>query len=341
MKNNTIILDDIKPVYEEIKEMVINTRNKVYASVNVEMLKLYWNIGKRIMEIQGCEERAKYGDFIVIELADKLTKEFGKGFSARNLRRMRLFYKMYPIWTTVLAKLSWSHYLELIKIEEDNKRGFYMQEAINSNWSVRELQRQRDSLLYERLIMSKDKNKILELSKKGQVIKTGKDLIKDPFVLEFLDIKDNDYVEKDLEQNILKHLKEFMLELGRGFMFVGSQVRITLEQDHFYPDLIFYNRIAKCFVIIDLKMGDITHGDLGQMQMYVNYYDRKIKSEEENPTIGILLSTNKNNTVVKYTLPEDNNSIFAALYKLNMPTEQELIEMIEEEKKNTKLMEEE
>jgi len=341
MKNEIIEEQNVKLFYDEIRGMVITSRNKVYTAVNTEMLNLYWNIGKKIMEIQEGEQRAKYGDFIINELSQKLSQEFGKGFCSRNLRTMRKFYFTYPIWKTVSAKLSWSHYLELIKIEEDNKRGFYMQEAINSNWSVRELQRQRDSLLYERLIMSKDKNKILELSKKGQVIKTDKDLIKDPFVLEFLDIKDNDYVEKDLEQNILKHLKEFMLELGRGFMFVGSQVRITLEQDHFYPDLIFYNRIAKCFVIIDLKIGDITHGDLGQMQMYVNYYDRKIKSEEENPTIGILLSTNKNNTVVKYTLPEDNNSIFAALYKLNMPTEQELIEMIEEEKKNTKLMEEE
>jgi len=188
--------------------------------------------------------------------------------------------------------------------------------------------------------MSKDKKQVLELSKKGQVIRTGKDLIKDPFVLEFLDIKDNDYVEKDLEQNILKHLKEFLLELGRGFMFAGSQVRITLEEDHFYPDLVFYNRIAKCFVIIDLKIGKITHGDLGQMQMYVNYFDREIKSVNENSTIGILLSTTKNKTVVKYTLPDNNESVYAATYKLNMPTEEELIEMIEEEKKNIRLIDE-
>ena len=224
------------------------------------------------------------------------------------------------------AKLSWSHYLELIKIHENNKRNFYLQEAINSRWSVRELQRQISSLLYERLLISENKEKVLELSEKGQLLKTGKDLVKDPFVLEFLDIKENtDYLESDLEKNILKHLKEFLLELGKGVMFVGSQVRITLEEDHFYPDLVFYNRLLKCFVIIDLKIGKITHQDIGQMQMYVNYYDREIRSKDENYTVGILLSTEKNETVVKFTLPEDNKNIFASRYKLHLPTEEELI----------------
>ena len=239
-----------------------------------------------------------------------------------------------------LGNLTWSHYLELIKIEEENKRQFYLNEAINSKWSVRELQRQIGSLLYERLALSEDKDRILELAQEGQVLKTGKDLVKDPFVLEFLDIKENtDYLETDLEKNILKHLKEFLLELGKGFMFVGSQVRITLEEDHFYPDLVFYNRLLKCFVIIDLKIGEITHQDIGQMQMYVNYYDRDIKSKDENNTVGILLSTKKNETVVRYTLPEDNKTIFASEYKLHLPTEQELIDAVEEEKKNLKLNE--
>lgn len=239
-----------------------------------------------------------------------------------------------------LGNLSWSHYLELIKIEEEPKRNFYIKETINSRWSVRELQRQRDSLLYERLVLSANKNKILELSKEGQSLRKGKDLVKDPFVLEFLDIKENtDYLESDLEKNILEHLKEFLLELGKGFSFVGNQVRLTLEEDHFYPDLVFYNRLVKCFVIIDLKIGKITHQDIGQMQMYVNYYDREIKNDDENPTVGILLSTNKNRTVVKYTLPEDNETIFASEYKLHLPTEKELIEAIEEEKKNLELNE--
>ena len=239
------------------------------------------------------------------------------------------------------SKLSWSHYLELIKIEEVNKRNFYLNECINSKWSVRELQRQRDSLLYERLSISADKEKILELSTKGQVLNNGKDLVKDPFVLEFLDIKENtSYLESDLERNILEHLKEFLLELGKGFSYVGNQVRLTLEEDHFYPDLVFYNRLLRCFVIIDLKIGKVSHQDIGQMQMYVNYYDREIKEENENKTIGILLSTNRNKTVVKYTLPEDNDTIFSSEYKLHMPTEQELINAIEEEKRNFKLNEE-
>lgn len=290
------------------------------------------------MEIQQGKERASYGNIVLEKLSYKLTKEFGKGFSSKNLRTMRKFYLRYPIWKTVSSKLSWSHYLELIKIEEEYKRNFYLKEAINSKCSVRELQRQKNSLLYERLVLSKDKKKVLELSEKGQIISTGKDLVKDPFVLEFLDIKENiDYVESDLERNILDHLKEFLLELGKGFMFVGSQIRITLGEDHFYPDLVFYNRLAKCFVIIDLKIGKVTHQDIGQMQMYINYYDREEKSLNENPSIGILLCTDKNETVVKYTLPSDNNTIFASEYKLHFPTEQELIEAVEEEKKNSNL----
>ena len=247
---------------------------------------------------------------------------------------MRKFYLIYPIWKTVSAKLSWSHYLELIKIDEEQKKNFYLNECINTRWSVRGLQRQRDSLLYERLTLSADKNKILELSEKGQILKTSKDLVKDPFVLEFLDIKENtDYLESDLEKNIIEHLKEFLLELGKGFSYVGNQVRLTLEEDHFYPNLVFYNRLLRCFVIIDLKIGKVSHQDIGQMQMYVNYYDREIKQSDENSTVGILLSTNKNETVVKYTLPEDNKTIFSSEYKLHMPTEQELISAVEEKRK--------
>ena len=340
--NNELIKNDyeINNTFDNIKELVINSRNRVYATVNTEMLNLYWNIGKAIMEIQQGDERASYGETVLEKLSQKLTNEFGKGFSSRNLRTMRKFYLVYPIWKTVSAKLSWSHYLELIIIEEEPKRNFYLNECINSMWSVRELQRQRDSLLYERLVLSANKEKILELSQKGQIIKESKDLVKDPFVLEFLDIKENnDYLESDLEKNILEHLKEFLLELGKGFSYVGNQVRLTLEEDHFYPDLVFYNRLLKCFVIIDLKIGKVTHQDIGQMQMYVNFYNREIKNKDENPTIGILLSTNKNKTVVQYTLPENNKTIFSSGYKLHMPTEQELIDAVEEEKKNLELNE--
>ena len=341
MNNNLINNNEINNIFNAIKQLVINSKNKVYSAVNTEMLNLYWNIGKAIMEIQQGDERANYGDAVLEKLSEKLTAEFGKGFSKRNLERMRKFYIYFPIATTVSSQLSWSHYLEIIKIEEKYKRNFYIKETINARWSVRGLQRQIGSLLYERLLLSANKDKILELAEKGQELKNSKDLVKDPFVLEFLDIKENtDYLESDLEKNILEHLKEFLLELGKGFMFVGSQVRITLEDEHFYPDLIFYNRLLKCFVIIDLKIGKVSHQDIGQMQMYVNYYDRKIKNDEENPTVGILLSTQKNKTVVKYTLPEDNKNIFSSTYKLHLPTEQELIYAIEEEKKNLELNEE-
>lgn len=338
--NNELMNDqkNINNVFDNIKELVISSRNRVYTAVNTEMLNLYWNIGKAIMEIQQGDERASYGETVLEKLSEKLTAEFGKGFSKRNLERMRKFYIYFPIATTVSSQLSWSHYLEIIKIEEESKRNFYIKESVSSGWSVRELQRQIASLLYERLLISADKNKILELAEKGQELKECKDLVKDPFVLEFLDIKENtDYLETDLEKNILKHLKEFLLELRKGFMFVGSQVRLTLEEDHFYPDLVFYNRLLKCFVIIDLKLGKVTHQDIGQMQMYVNYYDREIKSNDENPTVGILLSTEKNKTVVKYTLPEDNKNIFSSSYKLHLPTEKELIDAVEEEKKNLEL----
>ena len=333
--------NEFNSFFNNIKDLVIKSRNKVYQTVNTEMLSLYWNIGKAIMEIQHGDERANYGDAVLDKLSQKLTGEFGKGFSKRNLERMRKFYICFPIATTVSSQLSWSHYLELIKIEEEPKRNFYLNECISTKWSVRELQRQRDSLLYERLTLSADKEKILELSEKGQILKNSKDLVKDPFVLEFLDIKENtNYLESDLEKNIIEHLKEFLLELGKGFSYVGNQVRLTLDEEHFYPDLVFYNRLLKCFVIIDLKIGKVLHQDIGQMQMYVNYYDREIKQNDENKKIGILLSTNKNETVVKYTLPEDNKTIFSSEYKLHMPTEQELINAIEEEKKNFELNEE-
>ena len=244
MKNDIIVSEkEVNKAFNSIKLLISSSRKRVYTHINIEMLKLYWNIGKMIMEIQGGTEKANYGDTVIKNLSKKLTNEFGKGFSVSNLERMRKFYSLFPIWKTVSSKLSWSHYLELIKIDNKNKRNFYLKECINSNWSVRELQRQIKSLLYERLSVSKDKDKILVLAEKGHELIDGNDLIKNPFVLEFLDIKESsNYLENDLEKNILNHLKEFLLELGRGFMFVGSQVRFTIEEDNFYPDLVFYNR---------------------------------------------------------------------------------------------------
>lgn len=339
MKNNLVIEEkELNNIYTNIKELIINSRNNIYRTVNTEMVSLYWNIGKIIMQIQDGKERASYGEKTIKILSNKLTEEFGKCFSIENLRKMRKFYHYFSIRSTVSTELSWSHYVELIRIADKAKRNFYLNECINSKWSVRELQRQKNSLLYERLSLSHNKDKVRELQLKGNTIKEGKDIIKDPFVLEFLGVNENtNYLESDLESSIINHLKEFLLELGKGFSFVGNQVRITLEEDRFYPDLVFYNRLLKCFVIIDLKIGKVTHQDIGQMQMYVNYYDRDIKREDENPTIGILLSTDRNKTVVKYTLPEDNNTIFSSEYKLHLPTERELINMVEEEKKNIEL----
>ena len=339
--NEIITIDDneVNELFIDIKDLVNQSRNKVYKTVNIEMINLYWNIGKMIVDKQNGNKRAKYGDLLIEGISKKLTVTFGKGFSIQNLRRMRQFYMTYPIRSSIMSELSWTHYLELIKIKESQKRDFYMNECINSNLDVKELQRQRTTLLYERIATSKDKSKVLELSTKGHGIYESRDIIKDPFVLEFLDIKENtNYLETDLEKNILEHLKEFLLELGKGFTYVGNQVRITIDNDHFYPDLVFYNRILKCFVIIDLKIGKVSHKDIGQMQMYVNYYDRKIKSDEENKTIGILLSTDKNETVVKYTLPKDNKTIFSTEFRLTIPSEKEFIDVIENEKKNLELV---
>lgn len=332
------IENEVNNLYNNIKTIVEQSRNKVYKKINTEMINLHWNIGRIIVEKQKGHDKAKYGDYLIEETSKKLTNMYGKGFSVQNLRRMRQFYMYFPNRSTISSELSISHYYELIRIKEENKRNFYMQECISSNWDVKELQRQRTTLLYERLTTLKDKYKVLELSNSHGIYE-NKDIIKDPFVLEFLDIKENtNYLESDLEKNILEHLKEFLLELGKGFTYVGNQVRITIDTEHFYPDLVFYNRILQCFVIIDLKIGKVTHKDIGQMQMYVNYYDRNIKTESENRTIGILLSTDKNETIVKYTLPEDNNTIFSSEFRLTIPSAQELIDVIENEKKNIEII---
>lgn len=270
MKNERINKNEINNLYDNIRILIEESRNRVYKTVNTEMVNLYWNIGKMIVEKQGGDKYAKYGDLLIEEISKRLTEYFGKGFSKRSIERMRKFYLCFPIAASIMPQLSWTHYLELIKIKEKDKRNFYMQECINSNWTVQELQRQRNTLLYERLLLSKDKNEILKLSKEGQRINEPKDVIKDPFVLEFLDLKENtNYLESDLEKNILEHLKEFLLELGKGFTFVGNQARITIDTEHFYPDLIFYNRLLKCFVIIDLKIGKVTHHSIMTKTEYI------------------------------------------------------------------------
>ena len=298
------------------------------------MTKTYFLIGKRIVEEeQDGNKRAEYGKKLMKTLSEKLTKEFGRGFSQRNLEQMRTFYLRYSISQTVSAefKLSWSHYLILMRMEDIDTRKFYEIEAIENNWSLRELKRQVNSSLYERLVLSKDKEKVKELAVKGQIIEKPQDIIKDPYILEFLGLNEkSDYSENKLETEIINKLEMFLLELGKGFTFVGRQVRFTFDERHFRVDLVFYNRLLKCFVLIDLKIGEVTHQDLGQMQMYVNYYDRYVKLPDENDTIGIIICKDKNDTLVKLILPKDNNQIFASRYTTILPSLDEFKKIIEE-----------
>jgi len=325
-----------KDIYQEIHDLLHKARQNIISNVNSTMTKTYFLIGKRIVEEeQNGNKRAEYGKNLIKMLSEKLTKEFGKGFSETNLEQMRKFFKVYGIPQTLSEEfqfnLSWSHYLILMRIENINTRNFYEIEAFENNWSLRELKRQVNSSLYERLVLSKDKEKVKELAVKGQIIEKAQDVIKDPYILEFLGLDEkSDYSENKLETEIINKLEMFLLELGKGFTFVGRQVRFTFDERHFRVDLVFYNRLLKCFVLIDLKIGEVTHQDLGQMQMYVNYYDRYVKLPDENDTIGIIICKNKNDTLVKLTLPKDNNQIFASRYTTILPSLDEFKKIIEE-----------
>lgn len=323
-----------KDIYQEIHDLLHKARQNIISNVNYTMTKTYFLIGKRIVEEeQYGNKRAEYGKNLIKMLSEKLTKEFGKGFSQRNLEQMRTFYVRYSIPQTLSVefKLSWSHYLILMRIEDIGTRNFYEIEAIQNNWSLRELKRQVNSSLYERLVLSKDKEKVKELAVKGQIIEKVQDVIKDPYILEFLGLDEkSDYSENKLETEIINKLEMFLLELGKGFTFVGRQVRFTFDERHFRVDLVFYNRLLKCFVLIDLKIGEVIHQDLGQMQMYVNYYDRYVKFPDENDTIGIIICKDKNDTLVKLTLPKDNDQIFASRYTTILPSLDEFKKIIEE-----------
>ncbi len=313
-------------MYNDIKELIENSRKRVLSFANVELVNLYWHIGENIVNnFQKGEKRAKYGNKSIDNIANKLTNEYGKNFSSRNLWNMRKFYLYYPILQAMPAELSWSHYLELLKVKEEPIRNFYMQECINSRWGYRELGRMIKSHLYERLLVSNEDNKLLPIQ--GNVINTSRDLIKDPYVLEFLNLNNN-YKEKDLENEILAHLKEFLLELGKGFAFIGKEEKIKIDNNFYAPDLVFYNHILKCFVILELKIGKVNHKDIGQINMYVNYYDKNIKEKTDNSTIGILLAKEKNKTVVQYTIP-NNKQIYASKYLLHLPSKEELEKEIE------------
>ncbi|MCT7468270.1 PDDEXK nuclease domain-containing protein [Aliarcobacter cryaerophilus] len=321
--------------YQEIKELLYSAKNRVYQTINTTMTQTYFQIGKRIVEEeQGGETRAEYGSALLKNLSSELIKEFGKGYSEQNLKNMRQFYLIYQKRQTVSSefKLSWSHYIFLTRIENINERNFYEIESIENSWSLRELKRQFDSGLFERLKLISDKQKVKELSLNGQVIQTAQDLIKDPYILEFVGLPElSSYSENELEQKLIDKLENFLLELGKGFTFVARQKRITIDEKHFKVDLVFYNRLLKSFVVIDLKIGELKHQDIGQMMMYVNYFDRFEKTDDENSTIGIILCKDKSKALVELTLPKDNNQIYASKYLTILPNKEEFKKLLEDE----------
>ena len=311
--------------YRSIRNSVIAAQGKVYAAVNSAMVNAYWEIGEHIYRACGENDRAEYGKNLLRYLSERLTAEFGKGFDESNLRRMRQFYLTFPIRDTLCHELSWSHYRVLMRISDKTARDFYTEECAKSAWSVRQLERQIHTMYYQRLLASRDKESVAAEIQTTEPKPEYEKAVKDPYVMEFLQIKPDTHVyESDIEQALLDHLQEFLLELGRGFSFVARQKRFTVDGQDFFIDLVFYNYILKCFVLFDLKTGTLTHQDLGQMQMYVNYYTRELMNEGDKPPIGIVLCAEKNDAIVKYTLPEDNDQIFASKYYTYLPTEEEL-----------------
>lgn len=325
----------MKDLVSEIRSIIETSRSNAVRSVDFCRVQMYWQIGRRIVEEeQGGQARAEYGKSLIKNLAKELEPEFGSGFGKRQLDYSKKFYLEFPIVHTLYAQLNWSQYKWLLDIADKDKREYYILETINNCWTARQMKRQINSMLYERLLLSNDKESVLAMARKEKKPEKPQEIVKDPMVLEFLGLeKKAHYYESDLETELINHLQEFILELGNGFTFVARQKRIILEDDEFFIDLVFYNRLARRFVIFELKTGEVTHQDLGQLQMYVNYYDRTEKLPEENPTIGILLCTAKNDTLVKMTLPSDNNTIVASKYQLYLPTEQQLIAEVERVKK--------
>ncbi|MCC5924231.1 MAG: DUF1016 family protein [Crocinitomicaceae bacterium] len=315
-----------KTFIANIKEVIEKAQNNAVRAVNHVRVQMYWQIGQHIVEEeQQGKERAEYGTYLIKTLAKELEQDFGSGFSYRQLNFCRQFYLTFPKVNTLRSQLNWSQYKLLIRIEDEDKRTYYIEETCNNNWSFRQLERQINSQLYEPLLMSNDKEKVLAVAKKEAKPEHPKEIIKDPMVLEFLGLKPQaDYYEQDLERALISNMQSFLLELGNGFSFVARQKRIQIEDDDFFVDLVFYNRLLRCFVIIEIKTHKLTHQDLGQLQMYVNYYDRTEKQEDENPTIGILLCTDKNNTMVEYALPENNTQILASKYQLYLPKKEDL-----------------
>lgn len=320
--------------FRQIRNVLAAARADAWRAVNAAMVTAYWEVGRVIVEEeQQGADRAEYGSRLIEGLARRLTAEFGKGFDRSNLWNMRQFHLAYPIPDALRRELTWTHYRLLMRVENPQARSFYEAEAVAARWSTRELDRQIDSMLFERLALSRDKEGVRELAAQGHTLNEPADLVKDPYVLEFVGLPESTrLLEADLEQGLIDKLSQFLLELGKGFAFMARQQRITLDGQHFYIDLVFYNRLTRCFVLIDLKMGKLTHQDLGQMQMYVHYYQREMMTEGENPPIGIVLCADKSEAVVRYTLPEGNPQIFASRYRLHLPTEEELTREIQRER---------
>ena len=326
MLSDQTLVSDIKAIIEQSKENAMR-------AVDHQRTLMYWHIGKRIFEHeQEGKDRADYGKYLTQYLAKALEPDFGSGFSRRQIELFRQFYRVFPIANALRSQLSWTQYRLLMRLDLDEQREFYMAETIKNNWTSRQLERQVFTNLYERLLLSNDKESVLAVAKKEKLPSDAKEIIKDPMVLEFLGLKrESAYYEKDLEGAIIAHLQEFLLELGNGFSFVARQKRIHIEGDEFFVDLVFYNRLLQSFVIIEIKTHKLTHQDIGQLQMYVNYYDRMERLSHEHPTVGILLCANKNDAVVKFTLPEDQKQIVASQYELYLPTEQQLLDEVNKE----------
>ena len=338
-KNNQTDASAVRQsLIQDVRQIIETARAHAVRSVDFCRVQMYWHLGQRIFEEeQQGKERADYGTYLTRNLAKLLEPEYGSGFGVRQLELARQFYRTYPIANTLRSQLNWSQYRRLIQIDDPDKREYYELESVNNAWTARETERQINSMLYERLLLSNDKESVLAVARKQRIPESPTEVIKDPMVLEFLGLhREASYYEKDLEGAIITHLTEFLLEMGKGFSFVARQKRLLLEDDEFFADLVFYNRLLRCHVVIELKTSELTHQDLGQLQMYVNYYDRNVKLPDENPTIGILLCTEKNDTVVKMTLPEDNKTILASEYQLYLPTTEQLVNEVNEVKKRVK-----
>jgi predicted nuclease of restriction endonuclease-like (RecB) superfamily len=324
----------VERVFLRAKEVLTAARETAWRAVNDAMVTAYWEVGRLLVdEEQQGAARADYGKRLIEGLSQRLTADLGKGFDRSNLWNMRSFYLSFPILDAVRRELTWTHYRLLMRIENPQARSFYENEAIAARWSTRELERQINSMLFERLALSRDKEGVRVLAAEGHTLHEPVDLVKDPYVLEFVGMSEAArHRESNLKQALIDKLEQFLLELGKGFAFMARQQRITLDGRHFFIDLVFYNRLTRCFVLIDLKVGDLTHQDLGQMQMYVHYYQREMMVEGENPPIGIVLCADKSEAVVRYTLPEGNTQIFASRYWLHLPTEEELAREIQRER---------